>query len=75
MRNEPMPSLPSAIGTMPAATAAALPADDPPAVREGFHGLRTMPYALSPNATSPSSGRLVTPITTAPAARSRATVT
>ena len=39
MRTEPPPSLPIAIGPMPAATAAPEPALDPPAVRSVFHGL------------------------------------
>src|SRR5689334_21573538 len=34
-RIDPRPSLPIVIGTMPAATAAADPPDDPPGVREG----------------------------------------
>ncbi len=42
MRIEPPPSLPSASGTRPAATAAADPALDPPVVRSGFHGLRVV---------------------------------
>ena len=40
MRTDPPPSLPWAIGTIPAATAAAEPADDPPATRSRFHGFR-----------------------------------
>ena len=39
MRTEPPPSLPSAIGHRPAATAAPDPALDPPDVRSIFHGL------------------------------------
>src|SRR5690606_6645948 len=33
IRSDPMPSLPSARGTIPAATAAALPPEEPPALR------------------------------------------
>ena len=40
MRIEPSPSLPCAIGTSPAATAAAAPPDEPPGVRSVRHGLR-----------------------------------
>ena len=43
MRIEPMPSLPCAMGTMPEASAAADPPDDPPGVRSGAHGLRVTP--------------------------------
>ena len=43
MRIEPMPSLPCAIGTMPAASAAAEPPEDPPGVRSRSHGLRVTP--------------------------------
>src|SRR5690606_22497067 len=38
MRIEPPPSLPWAIGTIPAATAAPAPPEDPPAERSGSHG-------------------------------------
>ena len=43
MRSEPPPSLPCAIGTMPDATAAAAPPDEPPGVRDVSHGLRAGP--------------------------------
>jgi hypothetical protein len=43
IRIEPIPSLPCASGTMPAATAAAEPPDEPPGVRSRFHGLRVTP--------------------------------
>src|SRR5215213_9266992 len=43
MRIEPPPSLPCASDTMPAATAAPLPPDDPPGVRLVSHGLRVGP--------------------------------
>jgi len=40
---EPRPSLPCAIGTSPAATAAADPPEDPLGDRSGFHGFRVGP--------------------------------
>ena len=43
MRIEPAPSLAVAIGTIPAATAAADPPDDPPGVRARASGLRVIP--------------------------------
>ena len=46
MRIEPSPSLPCAIGTSPAATAAADPPDDPPGVRSTSHGLRVASPAV-----------------------------
>src|SRR6185312_693119 len=67
MRIEPPPSLPCAIDTMPAATPAALPPDEPPGVREVSHGLRAGPKrAGSLTGRIPSSGRLVLPTTIAP---------
>ena len=39
MRIEPPPSEPGATGTSPAATAAAAPPDEPPAVRVRSHGV------------------------------------
>ncbi len=75
MRSEPIPSLPSASGTIPAATAAALPPEEPPAERAGSHGLRAVPCTPSVVPNTHSSGTFVSPTTTAPAARSRATVT
>ena len=68
-----MPSAPWAMGTMPAATAAALPPEDPPAVLSGFHGLRVMAAGESVLPQMHSSGTAVTPTTTAPAARSLVT--
>jgi hypothetical protein len=65
--------LPCAIGTIAAATAAALPPDDPPGVRAVSHGLRATPNALSDVAQMHSSGTRVMPTTIAPAARSRRT--
>ena len=43
MRIEPPASLPCAIGTSPAATAAALPPEDPPVISAGSCGLRAGP--------------------------------
>src|SRR3989449_663104 len=73
MRIEPPPSLPCAIGTMPAATAAAEPPDEPPAVRSVRHGLRVIAVSSSVVAKIPISGIRVVPTTTAPAPRSRRT--
>ena len=70
MRIEPMPSLPCATATMPEATAAAEPPDDPPGVRLRFHGLRVTPNLESVAPKTHSSGTRVKPTTTAPAARS-----
>jgi hypothetical protein len=47
MRMEPPLSLPCAKGRIPAATAAAEPPLDPPAVRSRFHGLRVAPKSRS----------------------------
>ena len=73
---EPPPSEPVANGTMPLANAAAEPPDEPPGVRSRFQGLRVSP--VSPHSVAPLcpySGVVVFPITTQPAARSRATST
>ena len=74
MRTLPAPSEPIAAVTRPAATAAALPPDDPPGVCSRDHGLRVWPKA-GPlvNGHCPSSQVLVLPTMTAPAARSRRT--
>ena len=45
IRIEPPPSVPSANGTIPAATAAAEPPLEPPGVRPRSHGLRVSPYS------------------------------
>ena len=69
------PSVPTATAAIPAATAAALPPLEPPGARSVFHGLRVTPHVLDsvnwPNAAS--SGSVVIPMITAPAARSRRT--
>jgi len=44
IRIEPPPSLAPAIGTIPAATAAAAPPLDPPGEYAKFHGFRAGPY-------------------------------
>jgi hypothetical protein len=68
MRSEPPPSLPAAIGSTPAATAAAAPPLEPPALRVRSQGLLTGPCSsLSLTPLSPNSGRLVLPNTTRPA--------
>ncbi len=75
MRIEPPPSLPCASETMPDATAAPLPPDDPPGVRDVSHGLRVGPKRSgSVTGRIPSSGVLVLPTMIAPAARSFRTV-
>ena len=72
MRSDPPPSPPCPTGTIPAATAAALPPLDPPTPRSGSQGLRVGPQARgSVNGSSPNSGVLVLPTGTNPAPRSR----
>src|SRR5918994_1429757 len=74
MRTDPAPSVPSPTGAIPAATAAAVPPDEPPGVRDGSHGLRVIPVngeLVSP--LHPNSGVVVLPTRTAPASRRRAT--
>ena len=74
MRIEPAPSLPSASGTRPAASAAALPPLEPPGVVSGSQGLRVIPYSgLSVTPFQPNSGEVVWPGSTAPLRRSAAT--
>ena len=74
MRIDPPPSLPKAIGPMPAATHAAAPPLDPPGLMRRFHGLRVTPKSgPSVSAFQPNSGVVVLPRITAPASRSRAT--
>ena len=73
MRTEPAPSVPTESGPMPAATATAVPPDEPPGVLAGFQGLRVMPVSgelVSP--LQPNSGVVVLPSSTAPASRRRA---
>ena len=74
MRIEPPPSEPWAIGTIPAATAAAAPPEDPPGVRPVSQGLRVGPCRRgSVTGRIPNSGRFVLPTTTKPASRMRRT--
>jgi hypothetical protein len=74
MRIDPPPSEPTASGTRPAATAAPLPPLLPPGVSAVSHGLRVAPKVLdSVIGSIISSGTLVLPMITAPAARSRLT--
>ncbi len=70
MRMLPPPSLAWAMGTMPAATAAAAPPLDPPGEWSVFHGFRVAPHAVGSVAGRlPNSGLLVRPAITNPAAR------
>ena len=72
IRIEPPPSLAPAAGTMPAATAAPDPPDEPPGVRVTSHGLRAGPQRMgSVLPLAPNSGVLVLPKTTRPASRKR----
>src|SRR5438270_1858963 len=62
IRIEPPPSLPCPNATIPAATAAALPPEEPPAVRERSQGLCVGPKRSgSVVGSSPNSGVLVLP--------------
>src|SRR5438105_1974110 len=75
-RIDPAPSVPTAIGPRPAATAAAAPPLEPPGVCPRLHGLRALPVRMeSPVAFQPKSGAVVLPNTMAPAARTRSTTT
>src|SRR5438105_5403238 len=65
---EPVVWLPSASGTIPAATAAADPLEDPPGVCAGLCGLRVLPGVRVANSVV-----TVLPMITAPAARNIAT--
>ena len=72
IRTDPPPSLAPAAGTMPAATAAPDPPDEPPGVRVTSHGLRAGPHrADSVTPLAPNSGVLVLPKMTRPASRKR----
>jgi len=75
MRSEPAPSAPVAIGTTPAATADAAPADDPPEDRSARHGLAVCSRPFHPHAwqAAAGSGLVDVPIGIAPAAASRST--
>src|SRR5207245_7602271 len=70
MRIEPPPSLACATATMPLATAAAEPPEDPPVECPGFHGLRAGGKLFGSVVTVvPNSGTVVRPGATNPAAR------
>src|SRR5580704_3770573 len=70
IRMDPPPSLACAAGTMPEATAAAEPPDEPPVEWSVCHGLRVGPNRCgSVVGRMPSSGVLVLPQITKPAAR------
>src|SRR4249920_3562841 len=72
MRIDPPPSLAPAAGTIPAATADPDPPEDPPGVRPRSQGLREGPQSSdSVMPLAPSSGVLVLPKITSPAARKR----
>ena len=62
------------MGTMPAATAAAEPPEDPPGARSGSQGLRVGPWIeCSVEEPIANSSMFVTPIEIAPASHSRST--
>jgi len=70
MRMDPPPSLACATATMPLATAAADPPDEPPAEWPGSQGLRAGGKLRGSVVTVvPNSGTFVRPRTTKPAAR------
>src|SRR5215475_11327720 len=74
IRTEPPWSPPRARSASPAATSAALPLEEPPAVREVAQGLRTGPVTevwLAPE--KQRSSQTALPVTVAPAASSRVT--
>src|SRR5471030_2208974 len=74
MRTEQPKSVPCASGSMPLATAAAEPPDEPDGLSAGFHGLRVTPNtSLKVLAPAANSGVLVLPSTMAPAAFRRRT--
>ena len=66
-RTEPPVSVPSAIGTIPLATAAPDPEDEPPQIYSGCHGLVGVPeYELCPVVPSPNSTDVKRPQSIAP---------
>ena len=73
---EPPPSVPTASGPSPAATAAPAPPLDPPGVSARFQGFRVIPKSgLSVTPLWPNSGVLVLPRMTPPAPFRRSTTT
>ena len=76
LRRLPPVSEPVQTGSMSVASAAAEPPDEPPALRPGLNGLPVAPHTgLRLFEPAPNSGTLVLPTTTAPAARTRDTIT
>src|SRR2546427_12892971 len=76
MRVDPPPSVATASGAMPLATATAAPPLEPPLERSALQALRVRPNkGESVRHLVPNSGVVVLPIRMAPAARSRATAT
>ena len=76
MRIEPPASVPSANGTNPSATAAALPPDDPPVFFVVSNGFRDGPKSgLSHVPRMPITGLFVLPTMIAPAASTRSAKT
>src|SRR6185503_11028256 len=75
LRSDPPRSLPSAIGTMPHASATAAPPLLPPQVLLVSQGLRVAPNTgLKVCEPAANSGRLVLPMVMAPACFSRSTI-
>ena len=73
MRIEPAPSEAWAKGTMPAATAAAEPPEEPPAIWPGCQGLRVAPVSAgSVVPVMPNSGVVVLPSDSTPLLRNAA---
>ena len=73
-RIEPPVSVPTPATVMPAATAEAVPPDEPPAEKSPFQGLRMSPkVSLRPVMSAANSAILFLPRNTAPAARSATT--
>jgi hypothetical protein len=67
VRRLPAKSDPMASGTMPEASATAVPPEDPAAVKRGSCGLQVVPQSgFAEVAPKPSSGTLVLPTTMAP---------
>ena len=76
MRIEPPPSVPTASGAIPEATAAPAPPEEPPQVRSVFQGLTVRPNSgASVSGLWPNSGVVVLPTMMPPAALRRATAT
>ena len=76
MRNEPPVSEPVQTGSMSVASATAEPPDEPPGFSMGLNGLPEAPHTgLRLFEPAPNSGTFVLPTTTAPAARTRPTMT